>query len=76
MITLLDASCGYRWQLYRIWYESERVRESLGYQTPPQRLSVVSRTQDSQLKVCTWHGGTDEHHPESVSGSGCGLHRA
>ena len=22
------------WQLYRIWYEMERVHESLGYQTP------------------------------------------
>ena len=22
------------WQLYRIWYENERVHESLDYQTP------------------------------------------
>ncbi len=32
------------WQLYRIWYEAERVHESLGYQTPQQRLAAVPRT--------------------------------
>ena len=26
------------WLLYRIWYETERVHESLGYQTPQQRI--------------------------------------
>ena len=28
------------WSLYRIWYERERVRESLDYQTPRQRLTI------------------------------------
>ncbi len=28
------------WQLYRIWYETERVHESLDYQTPHQRLTI------------------------------------
>ena len=28
------------WSLYRIWYEAERVHESLGYQTPRQRLTI------------------------------------
>ena len=27
------------WQLYRIWYETERVHESLGYQTPHGRVT-------------------------------------
>jgi hypothetical protein len=35
--TLAEGQVG--WQLYRIWYETERVHESLGYQTPHQRLS-------------------------------------
>ena len=35
--TLAEAHVG--WQLYRIWYETERVHESLGYQTPHQRLT-------------------------------------
>ena len=26
------------WSLYRIWYEAERVHESLGYQTPHQQF--------------------------------------
>ena len=29
------------WQLYRIWYEAERLHESLDYQTPRQRLATV-----------------------------------
>lgn len=35
--TLAEAQVG--WSLYRIWYESERVHESLDYQTPRQRLT-------------------------------------
>ena len=31
------------WQLYRIWYEAERVHESLDYQTPHQRLAIGAR---------------------------------
>ena len=27
------------WKLYRIWYEAERLHESLGYQTPHERLT-------------------------------------
>lgn len=34
------------WQLYRIWYEAERVHESLDYQTPHERLAVGTRTQN------------------------------
>ena len=30
--TLAEGQVG--WQLYRVWYEAERVHESLGYQTP------------------------------------------
>ena len=37
--TLAEGQVG--WQLYHIWYESERVHESLDYQTPHQRLAVV-----------------------------------
>ena len=36
--TLAEAQVG--WSLYRIWYESERVHKSLGYQTPHQRLTI------------------------------------
>ena len=36
--TLAEAQVG--WELYRIWYETERVHESLGYQTPRQRLTI------------------------------------
>ena len=39
--TLAEAQVG--WQLYRIWYETERVHESLHYQTPKQRM-VTNRT--------------------------------
>ncbi|MBI3011449.1 MAG: transposase [Candidatus Omnitrophica bacterium] len=35
--TRAEAQVG--WQLYRIWYETERVHESLDYQTPHQRLT-------------------------------------
>ena len=35
--TLAEGQVG--WLLYRLWYETERVHESLGYQTPSQRLS-------------------------------------
>ena len=35
--TLAEGQVG--WQLYRIWYEAERVHESLDYQTPYQRLT-------------------------------------
>jgi len=34
--TLAEGQVG--WQLYRIWHEAERVHESLGYQTPHQRM--------------------------------------
>jgi len=40
--TLAEGQVG--WSLYRIWYEAERVHESLGYQTPHERLAVVPRT--------------------------------
>ena len=36
--TLAEGQVG--WQLYRIWYEAERVHESLEYQTPHQRLTI------------------------------------
>ena len=36
--TLAEGQVG--WSLYRIWYETERVHESLGYQTPRQRLTI------------------------------------
>ncbi|MBI3321575.1 MAG: transposase [Candidatus Omnitrophica bacterium] len=35
--TLAEGQVG--WSLYRIWYETERVHESLGYQTPHRRLT-------------------------------------
>lgn len=28
------------WQLYRVWYETERIHESLDYETPRQHLTV------------------------------------
>ncbi len=34
--TLAEGQVG--WQLYRIWYETERVHESLGYEVPHQRM--------------------------------------
>ena len=40
--TLAEAQVG--WQLYRIWYETERVHESLEYQTPHQSLTNGSGT--------------------------------
>ena len=36
--TLAEAQVG--WSLYRIWYETERVHESLDYQTPHRRLTI------------------------------------
>ena len=36
--TLAEGQVG--WQLYRIWCETERIHESLGYQTPRQRLTA------------------------------------
>jgi transposase InsO family protein len=36
--TLAEGQVG--WQLYRVWYEADRVHESLGYQTPRQRLAI------------------------------------
>ena len=36
--TLAQGQVG--WQLYRIWHETERLHESLGYQTPHQRLHI------------------------------------
>ncbi len=33
-VSLAEAQAG--WQLYRIWYEAERLHQSLGYQTPRQ----------------------------------------
>ena len=39
---LAEAQVG--WQLYRIWYESERIHESLGYQTPHQCLAMMSKS--------------------------------
>ena len=36
-MTLAEGQVG--WALYRIWYETERVHESLGYQTPHQILA-------------------------------------
>ena len=40
--TLAEAQVG--WQLYRIWYEAERVHESLEYRTPHQSLTNGSGT--------------------------------
>ena len=37
-MTLAEGQVG--WSLYRIWYETERLHESLGYQTPHQRLTI------------------------------------
>ena len=37
--TLAEGQVG--WQLYRIWYETERVHESLGYRTPQQRCTEL-----------------------------------
>ena len=45
------------WSLYRIWYEAERVHESLDYQTPRQRLAVIPRT------TVSWRA--DEHTPNA-----------
>lgn len=36
--TLAEGQVG--WSLYRIWYETERIHESLDYQTPHQRLTI------------------------------------
>ena len=44
--TLAEGQVG--WSLYRIWYETERVHESLDYQTPRARLAVVPRTSNCQ----------------------------
>lgn len=33
-VSLAEAQAG--WQLYRVWYEAERVHQSLGYRTPKQ----------------------------------------
>ena len=41
--TLAEGQVG--WQLYRIWYETERVHESLDYQTPHQRMTRRPTTQ-------------------------------
>jgi len=41
-LTLTEGQVG--WQLYRIWYEAERVHESLDYQTPRQRLALATTT--------------------------------
>lgn len=38
--TLAEGQVG--WSLYRVWYEAERVHESLGYQTPQQRMGKAS----------------------------------
>jgi len=39
------------WQLYRIWYETERLHESLDYQTPRQRTVTSDRTPSSQAAL-------------------------
>jgi putative transposase len=44
--TLAEAQVG--WQLYRIWYETERVHESLDYQTPRRRMVMHRPTPCAQ----------------------------
>lgn len=44
--TLAEGQVG--WSLYRIWYETDRVHESLNSQTPHQRLTLMSRSGTSQ----------------------------
>ena len=46
--TLAEGQVG--WQLYRIWYETERVHESLDYETPHQRMVIgVQKVQCTPL---------------------------
>ena len=48
--TLAEAQVG--WQLYRIWYETERLHESLGYQTPQQRRATHTSVRLSRALGC------------------------
>ena len=48
--TLAEGQVG--WQLYRIWYETERIHESLGYQTPQQRLGEAVSMKTAYHKTC------------------------
>jgi len=51
-VALAEGQVG--WQLYRIWYETERVHESLDYQTPHQRLTDGATMMQSSFS--TEHG--------------------
>jgi putative transposase len=40
------------WELYRSWYETERVHQSLNYQTPKQVWESQNRVLDNKAKMC------------------------
>jgi putative transposase len=40
------------WELYRSWYETERVHQSLGYQTPHQVWTAQKMMVASEAKMC------------------------
>jgi hypothetical protein len=40
------------WQLYRVWYETDRVHESLSYQTPHQCLGVQVTSGATAPRAC------------------------
>jgi putative transposase len=46
----VEAKAG--WELYRSWYETERVHQSLGYQTPHQVWELQKMTIDKKSTMC------------------------
>ena len=40
------------WELYRSWYETERVHQSLNYQTPKQVRESQNMVLDNKAKMC------------------------
>ena len=40
------------WSFYHIWYETERVHASLGYQTPRQRLAEGVSMKPGYHRAC------------------------
>jgi len=46
----IEAKAG--WKLYRNWYETERVHQGLGYQTPQRVWELQKRVIDKKSIMC------------------------